>query len=140
MKKILIILAISFNLSAAEVGWVKGGVFSAPAVVGNGIQNILVTTDDFQVDPNGFAVINLDSDAPSGNTRSVIVLPGQIVGQKIRFACRPVGGNSEIEDNTAIPGGGFIRTATSWACNQDGNSLTLFWNGTDWEEDGRVNL
>jgi hypothetical protein len=137
MRYLLIFLcSISF---AKEVGWVDGS-WVADSVVSTGIKSVAITSDNQQVDVNGYAIINLDSDSSVSANRSVVVLPGKIVGQRIRITCRPVGGNSQIDDNTAIPGAGSIKLVNNWVCNQDGNSLNLFWNGTDWEEDGRAIL
>lgn len=140
MKKLFVIFSlIGLSAFAARVGW-KGNVFTAGSVIQNGVSSATATSDDFQIEPGNSAIINVDSDNAASALRSLIIMQGKAVGQRIRITCRPAGGNSQIDDDTAIPGGGFIRLELNWVCNQDGNSLNLFWNGTDWEEDGRVNL
>ena len=138
MKKILLISLFSFSIFAAKVGW-KGNVFTAGSVIANGVLNVTATSDNFLVDPNKLAIINLNSDNAASALRSVVLSPGTAIGQTVRITCRPTGGNSQIDDDTPITGG-FIRLVNNWICNQNGNSLNLFWNGTDWEENGRVNL
>jgi len=140
MKKIFILFSIiSLTSHAAKIGW-KGNSFSANSVVGIGVLNITATIDNQTFNPNGQTIVNLNSNSPASATRRVIPLQGQTIGQKVRVTCRPSGGNSQIDDNAAIPGGGNVRLVNNWICNQNGNSINLYWNGTDWEEDGRVNL
>lgn len=139
MKKILLFLLLSSSLNSAEIGW-KGDTWIAGSVVQNKAISVQVTSDNTVIDPSGVAIINLDSNNANATSRTVIIGAGKEIAQRVRVTCRPVNGNSQIEDNDSIPGSGNIRLANNWVCNQDGNSLTLFWNGTDWEEDGRVIL
>ncbi len=133
-----LILFANLSFSAPEIGYTKYG-FSAPSLIGTGTLNALILVDDQALDPNGVAIINVDSDNAASALRSIVILPGNVVGQKVRITCRPAGGNSQIDDDTVIAGG-LIKLVNNWVCNQDGNSINLFWNGSDWEEDGRVNL
>lgn len=137
--KFLILLLLSVTCFAeSEVGW-TGNVLVTDSVTQSGIRSSTVLADNQVLDPNGIAILNVDSDNAASALRSIGLLPGVMVGQKIRITCRPTGGNSQVDDDTVIAGG-FIRLASNWICNQDGSSLVLFWNGTDWEEESRVIL
>lgn len=94
-----------------------------------------LTADDQVVTVGDNSYIRLSSDSAVAANRTFLLTVGLQSGHKLLIEW--VGTNAaQFNDDSAVTGGGNVRLASIWLPTQY-DTLSLFWNGTDWLETGR---
>lgn len=103
----------------------------------NAPTTVNLTADNQTVICTNKSYIRLSSDNGTAGNRTFVLTPtvAAMAGQELTIAW--VGTNAgEIADDGSLTGGGNVRLSAVWTPTQY-DTLTLKFNGTDWEEKGR---
>lgn len=118
----------------SKIGFIGGSVVTERLVL-NGM-SVLVDADNKVIDVSRVGRVNLSSDDPNATQRTMLLTEPNKQGLLVLVF--DGSGGIQLVDNSAISGGsGLVRLSGNWTVNSNQATLTLIFDGLDWQEIAR---